>query len=316
MKLFVVGATGFVGSHVVSRFVAAGHDVTGLARSESRAGIVRAAGATAVLGDVADLDALSRRAVDADATVFAPQLHQEDEHRAVDALLAALSGSGKTFIFTSGTGVLSQRTNGEWSEDSFAEDDPFVPCKYLLTRRRTELAVRAAALDGVRGMVVRPPLIWGNGMHGFVDAYTEAVEKTGAACYVGRGLNLYTHVHVEDLARLYLAVAERGEAGALYHAVAGEVNNRTLAEWVAKRHGVETRSVTPSEAVEIWDKFRMLVVLGTSSRSRSPRSRDELGWVPEHVDVLEDLRSGVLDVRGHGSRADGNVWNGGPVLAS
>jgi len=297
MNVLVIGASGYIGSHVTARLAAAGHEVTGIARSAEAAAKVAAAGGRPCIGDVMDHASLLARAQDADATIFAAQLTQEEEYETVDRLLTGLKGSGKTFIFTSGTGVLGQRTMGEWSEDTFAEDDEFVPSKYILRRRQTELRTRVAAQDGVRAMVIRPPVIWGDGYHGFVDNLLASIEKTGAACYIGRGLNLYTHVHVEDLAELYRLAVEQGTAGALYHAAGGELNNRMLAECVARQRGVETRSVTPGEAMEIWNKFTVLVVLGVSSRSRSPRSRRELGWTPVHVDVADAVLKGELNGR-------------------
>lgn len=301
MRIFVIGATGHIGSHVSARLLATGHEVIGFARSETAADKLRAMGVTPHLGDVADIDDLARMALAADATIFAPQLpNQEQEYAVVDALLAACKGTGKTFIFTSGTGVLGQRTWGEWSEDTFAEDDEFVPAKYALRRRHTELRTRVAAQDGVRAMVIRAPAVWGGGSHVIIERMLASIEKTGEVCYIGRGLNLYSHVHVEDLAELYRLALEKGVAGALYHAVAGELNNRTIAEYVARQRGVETRSVTPDEAMEIWDKFSVLFILSASSRSRSPRSRRELGWAPVHADVGQAILDGALDGRRHG----------------
>ncbi|MDR7167292.1 nucleoside-diphosphate-sugar epimerase [Nocardia kruczakiae] len=254
-------------------------------------------GAEPVAGSVEELDDLVAHAADADATVFVPQLTQDVEQAAVQALLHGYAGTGKRFIFTSGTGVLSQHTFGEWSEDTFAEDDEFVPSKYLVQRRHTELITRAAVQDNVHAMVIRPPAIWGSGFHPFIDDILTSVAKTGAACYIGRGLNLYTHVALEDLAELYRLALETGTAGALYHAAGGELNNRMLAECVARVNGCGTRSVTVPEAFEIWGKFTPLVTLGVSSRSRSPRSRNELGWTPRRGDVAQAILDGELNGR-------------------
>jgi nucleoside-diphosphate-sugar epimerase len=286
MKVFVLGATGFIGGAVARRLAASGHEVSGLARTEVAAARLSAAQIAPVLGDLdAGLPAAVETGVQADAVVFAPQLLLEPEHAAVAAFLQALGG--KTFIFTSGTGVLSQRTFGAWSEDTFAEDDPFTPAKTLIRRVETESLVRNAA--GVRGMVVRPPLVWGPGDHGHTAMVYRSVAATGAACYIGPGLNCYSNVHVEDLARLYEKVLENGAAGALYHAVAGEIANRWIAEAVARDLGCPTRSVTVEEAFEIWGRFATLIVMGASSRSRSPRSRNELSWAPEHLDMLSQI---------------------------
>lgn len=292
-SVFVVGASGFVGSGI-ARHLARTHNVLGLARSDQAAAKITALGATPVPGSTEDLVALVGHTMAADATVFVPQLMQDEEHEVVRALLRVYAGTDKTFIFTSGTGVLGQRTLGEWSEDTFAEDDEFIPSKYLVTRRHTELLTRAAAQNGVRAMVVRPPAIWGDGYHPFIADILTSVEKTGDACYIGRGLNLYTHVSLDDLAALYGLALSRGTAGALYHAAGGELNNRTLAECVARAHGVKARSVTLEEAFEIWGKFTPLVTLGTCSRSRSPRSRRELGWRPQRTDLAQAILDGEL----------------------
>ena len=296
MKVFVIGASGFVGSGI-TRHLAQSHEVRALARSTASADRITGLGAEPVSGSVEDLDALTGFAAEADAVVFVPQLMQDVEQTTVRALLDSYSGTNKTFIFTSGTGVLGQRTFGEWSEDTFAEDDEFIPSKYLVTRRHTELLTRAAAQSGVRAMVVRPPAIWGAGFHPFVRDILTSIDKTGDACYIGRGLNLYTHVCLDDLAELYGRVLTDGTAGALYHAAGGELNNRMLAECVARANGTKTRSVNLEEAFEIWGKFTPLVTLGVSSRTRSPRSRRELGWAPKRTDVAQAILDGELNLR-------------------
>ncbi|MDB5423219.1 MAG: nucleoside-diphosphate-sugar epimerase [Phenylobacterium sp.] len=290
MHVFILGATGFLGGAIGRRLMASGHQVSGMARSAAAAAGLRSVGITPVLGDLeSDLDAAVDAGLGAEAVIFAPQLLLEPEHRAVSGFLDALAGTGKTFVFTSGTGVLGQRTGGDWSADSFAEDDPFTPAKSIARRVETEDLVRAAVRRDVRGIVVRPPLIWGPGDHGHVAFVYESVARTGAACYVGRGLNCYTNVHIDDLSSLYELVLEKGTPGALYHAVAGEIPNRWIAEAVARDLGCETRSLTLEESFEVWGKFRTLIVMGASSRSRSPRSRSELGWAPRHLDLLAQI---------------------------
>ena len=296
MKIFVIGSTGFVGSAITEQAVAAGHDVVGFARSTEAAEKVGRLGARPFLGDVADVDSIAEPLGQAETIIFAPQIPTLPEENVIVArLLEHLKGGGKTFIFTSGTGVLAQRTEGEWSEDAFAEDDDFVPAKYTGgIRRVTETQVRAAAWTGVRSMVIRPPAIWGNGYHPFVDYILTSVEKTGAACYYGAGRNLYSQVNVKDLADLYLLAAEKGEGGALYHAASGEMDYRTFAEHVGRWKDVPTKSLTKSEAVEVWGTFLSLCVLGVCSRTRAPRARKELGWAPHRLDLTDQILSGAL----------------------
>lgn len=294
MKVFLLGATGYVGSHVGKALVRAGHEITGFVRDATGATRVRSYGATAWVGDLSDQSRVHAEACAADATIFAPQLFQEEEYASVQGLLKCYRKTEKTFVFTSGTAVFGQRTFGEWSDETFSEYDDFVCNKYLQRRRHTEIMVRAAADDGVRAMVIRPPAIWGYGVHAFVRSILESIGKTGCACYIGKGLNLYTHVHIEDLADLYRRALERGVAGALYHAAGGELNNRTLAEYVARVTGVQTRSITVEQAFDLWGSFAVLATLGVCSRSRSPRSRQELGWKPERTDLGQEILDGKL----------------------
>lgn len=289
MKVLVIGATGYVGSHIVRRLVQDGHDVSGTARAPSKAGSIEELGARPILADLDRPETLDEALTDADAIVYAAQLLLEPEHQAMSALTACLAGSGKSLLFTSGTGVLSQKTDGDWSEDSFAEDDQFVPSKWLGRRVETERLVREAAGRDVRAMVVPPPMIWGNGGCGLIEAFYDSAHKTGDVCYLGRGLNLYSNVHVEDLAGVYALALDRGVSGALYHAVAGEVPHRVLAERVARELGCGVRSVGFEEAEAIWGKFLALIIMSTCSRSRAPRTRRELGWAPCHLDMLSDV---------------------------
>jgi nucleoside-diphosphate-sugar epimerase len=215
MRTLVIGATGYVGSHVALRLAAAGHRVTGLVRDAAGADKVAALGmepASAALEDATVLGALF---ASHDAIVWAAQVMLDEERRFVDTALSLLAGSGKTFLFTGGTSLISERTDGAWSENSFAEDDPFDPRRQVAPRLDTERAVRAAGTNGLRTICLRPPLIWGNhAIKPIADLYHSA-RMTGAVCYVGAGLNCYSNVHVEDLVDLYLLAIEKGVSGAL-----------------------------------------------------------------------------------------------------
>jgi nucleoside-diphosphate-sugar epimerase len=293
MTIFVFGANGYLGSHVAAELLANGYRVAGLARSDELGAQLRARGIKPVAGLMTDADLLRRIAHDHDGVVFAPVVPFEEEGPALATLFAALKGSGKPFLFTSGTGVLSiPAQDGAWHQESFSEDDPYIARHWLSLRVETENMVRAAAQDGMRAIVMRPPQIWGNGGSKQVPAIFESVQTTGTACYIGAGLNLYTHVHVEDLARQYRLAIEKGTAGALYHAVAGEVNWRTLAEAVALVMHCETRSVSYAEACDIWGEMYADLFFAVSSRSRSLRGRADLGWEPTQFDLVDDIRNG------------------------
>jgi nucleoside-diphosphate-sugar epimerase len=255
MKTLVFGATGYLGKHISRHLAQTGHEVTAVIRSPQGAAALEAMGIKTVIGDLGDQQHLDQYGRDHDAIVWAAQLMLEDESRVIDAFLANLKGTGKALIFTGGTSLLSERTDGDWSENNYAEDEVFTPRRQIAPRLEIENRVRAAAADGVRAMCIRPPLVWGNGGSKVIADIFHSAKKTGAACYVGRGLNVYSNVHVDDLAVVYGLALEKGVAGALYHAVSGETNYRTLAEYVAGQLQVPTRSVTVAEAAEIWDKF-------------------------------------------------------------
>lgn len=293
MRVLVFGAGGYLGSAITKALKREGHDVAALARDAESAARFTQKGIEPVAGDLADIGALGGEIRKSDGVVFASAIPFDQEWPVSRAILDLLEGSGKPFVLTTGTAVLSHETpNGEWREETYTEDDPFTPPPWIATRVTTEHNVRAFAANGVRAMIVRPPLIWGNGGSKQIPAIFEGIRKVGAACYIGAGLNLYTHVHVDDLADVYCRALVKGKAGALYHAVAGEANWRSIAEAAASVTGCPARSVSIDEAKDIWGPFAGPLYFGVSSRSRSPRTRRELGWQPRHLDVVADVRDG------------------------
>jgi len=290
MRILVIGATGYLGSHIVRHLVGAGHQVSGLSHRATGDDQITASGAEPRRGDLADPGTIIDAMREHDATIYAAQLLLEEEFETVCALLRGIAGQGHTFLFTSGTGLLSQRTDGAWSEDAFAEDEPFIPSKYIGLRLVTETLVRQAGSSGaMRAIVIRPPMIWGHGGCGHLGMFYADAGRSGDVAYLGEGLNLYSNVHVDDLAEVYRLALDRGTSGALYHAVTGELANRALAQAVASDLGLTARSVDLAEGIGRWGKFETLIGMATSSRSRSPRTRRDLGWAPRHADILGDI---------------------------
>ena len=294
MRAVIYGASGYVGSAVARAFKARGYTVSGIGR-EGSAEAIAATGLIPVEIEYSRPDEVMGAIADNDVIVFAAMMAWPDEQALMHEMLAALAGSDRTFLYTSGTGVLSMpTTSGEWSDYTFAEDEqfPFQPTPDSLIRLETERMVRESAQRGIRSFVIRPGLIWGHGGSIQIPRIFDSAFQTGSACYMGKGLNLYTNVHVDDLAEAYALAHERGTPGALYQTASGEANFRSIAEAVAEALGCEARSVSYEEACGIWGKGWVDLAIAVNSRSRSPRSRTELGWAPKHLDVIEDIRSG------------------------
>lgn len=285
----VIGATGFVGGGIARHLAASGWSVGGLARSAIAVARLESSGIDAVAGDVErHLDAVVAASQEYDVIIYAAQVAPPVELAAVSGLISGLAGSGRTFVFLSGSGVLCQRTAGAWSAESFAEEDVFLPEQLAKPRVEAERLVRAASSNGLRAMVVRPPLIWGPGDHGHVPMVYRSVSTTGGACYVGSGLATYGHIHIDDVAALFQRAIEAGKSGALYQGVAGEVPNRWIAEAVARDLGVSSRSVSMEEAAKVWGEFGALI-MSVSSRVRDAATRAALGWAPRHADLLSAI---------------------------
>lgn len=296
MKVLVIGATGYVGSHVAKAMRKRGHTVIGLARNDANVGTLQAEGFASVKGSLDDLAALEQAVGDFEIVVMAAMVPFDQEQDIMDCIVRGCTkGKPQHLLFTSGSGVLSiESLDGRWSQYTFAEDDPFpFPVRENRAFRiETEDTVRSASNDKLNTYVIRPPLIYGNGGSIQIPQIFESARATGSACYLGHGLNLYSAVHVEDLAEVYCLTIEKGTGGALYHAVSGEANFRSIAEAVATVVGCETKSLNYQEACDLWGAFWVNIALAVNSRSIAQRTVAELGWEPKHIDVIEDIRNG------------------------
>lgn len=290
MNVLVFGGTGYIGKHVIAKLLSSGHSVDAFARSEGSKEMLSAMGAGTVIGDVMNSASYEPIVKRSDAVIWIAQLMHAEEHQVVSDILRQLANTKKTFIFTGGASLLSIRTNGDWLDKTFGENDGFVPRRQIAPRLELERLVRSASEAGVRAMCIRPPLVWGNGGSRVIADMYHSAKKTGSVCYVGRGLNCYSNVHVEDLADLYHLALQKGTPGALFHAVSGELNYRSMAEAIARQLKVSTRSVSVEESIQVWDRFSGPIVFSSCSRTVSPRARSDLGWEPksERLDIFAE----------------------------
>lgn len=298
MKVFVTGASGWIGSAVVPELLAAGHEVVGLARSAASAQRIEASGAVVHTGDLDDPDGLARAAADSDGVIHLAFQHElafggdfaaaaAADRRAVDAMGAALAGSDRPFVLASG---LLGMTVGRVA----TEDDGLVPTAEIRANpagRRTATALLALSLRGVgvRSSVLRlPPTVHGDGDHGFMATFVEIARRRGVAGYVGDGANRWPAVHRSDAARLARLAVESAPAGSVLHAVADEgVPFREVAEAIGRRLGLPAVPVAPDDAVEHFAPLGHFVAL--DSPATAVVTRGLLGWEPTGPGLLDDL---------------------------
>ena len=288
MHIFVTGATGFIGSAVVRELINARHSVIGLARSEAGAKSLVAAGAEVLRGDLQDLDRLRNGAAKSDAVIHTAFVHDfskfkescEIDKHAIEILGAALEGSRRPLLVTSGLALL---TSGR----AATEEDAPVPTSAAYPRA-SEVAAMSLLARGVKASVVRLPQVHDRLKQGLVTYLINIARAKGVSAYIGEGLNRWSAVHVLDAARLYRLALEKGDAGAKYHAVAEQgVSLREIAEAIGRGLQVPTMSLFAERAGEHFGALGHFV--GLDLVASSTLTQKWLDWRPTQVGLMDDL---------------------------
>jgi nucleoside-diphosphate-sugar epimerase len=299
MRIFVTGASGWIGSAVVPELLGAGHEVVGLARSEASAQALEVAGAIVQRGDIDDPDGLAKAASDSDGVIHLAFQHElafvagnfaaaaAADRRAVEAMGAALADSDRPFVLASG--VLGLSVGRVATEVDGLMPSPEVRASPAGRRSATALLTLSLRGIGVRSSVLRlPPTVHGDGDHGFVATLVAIARQRGAAGYVGDGTNRWTAVHRSDAARLARLAVESAPAGSVLHAVADEgVRFHEIAEVLGRHLGLPTVSVAPADAVEHFAHLGHFV--GLDSPASAAMTRELLAWEPTGPSLIEDL---------------------------
>jgi nucleoside-diphosphate-sugar epimerase len=300
MRVFVTGASGWIGAAVVAELIEAGHEVAGLARSDASAAAVQEAGAEVIRGSLDDLDTLTAAATAADGVIHTAYVHDFSQmeaaavtdRRVITTLGAALEGSDRPLVVTTGTGVLQPGR-------PVREDDRHDPSTPGHPRRENETVALELADRGVRVSVVRPaPSVHGEGDHGFVARLVDIARERGASGYVADGANRWAAVHRLDTARLYRMALEQAPAGSVYHAVGEEgVATRDIADVIARHLNLPLVSVDPGDAAE---HFGWLgAFFSWDAPASNALTRERLAWEPTHQGLLADLDEGFYFAPAH-----------------
>jgi nucleoside-diphosphate-sugar epimerase len=286
MRVFVTGATGFIGSTVVRELIDAGHQVLGLARSDAGAKSLIAAGAQAHQGDLENLESLRSGATASDAVIHTAFQHDwsrfaescELDKRAIEVIGAVLQGSSRPFIVTSAVGVAEGR--------AATEDDP--PLSSPSLPRVSEVTAVALMERGIHAIVMRLPQVHDTVKQGLVTPLIAVARAKGVSAYVGDGQNRWPAAPVLDVAHLYRLALEKGTAGARYHAVAEEgVRLKDIAAAIGRGLNVPVTSISQEQAQEHFGFFGFFA--GRDSPVSSARTREQLGWNPSGPTLLTDL---------------------------
>lgn len=295
MKIFVTGATGYIGGSVAERLVREGHAVTGLVRGTEKAELLKGRGVEPILGSLDDHEILAKAALSADAVIHAASA---DHPASVVTLVSALERSGKTLISTSGSAIVADSAAGEYAGSiAFAEDTYFEPAPFRRPRVAMNRLVREAALDkGIRSIVICPAMIYGTGRGLQPDSdqipkLMALSRQLGAGVYFGKGLNRYSNVHIDDLVDLYVLALEKAPGGSFFFAENGNASFKEIAGLISRALGFGDKTVS----LGIDDLVRQYGDAGrygvTSNSIVCAENARRLGWSPKGPSLVEYFES-------------------------
>ena len=296
MKIFMTGASGYIGGTVAARLLEAGHSVSGLARTEAGAAKLAGRGIAAVRGELSSHRIVRDAARAAEAVI---NCADASDPFVVAALVEGLAGSGKPFLHTSGSSVIGDKAAGAFSPNVHHEDTPSDPLPEKIQRVAVDRAVLRAAAQGIRSAVLCPGLIYGEGRGANPDSIQvpslirQAV-KSGIPRYIGAGENVWATVHVDDVAAAYLLALDRARPGSFFYIENGEASLKSIVESIARLLGGKrpAEGWSIDEAIAEWGPQAAWFSLGGNSRIRADKARAMLGWKPAGPDLFHEIEQG------------------------
>ena len=295
-KVFITGATGYIGGSVAALLLKKGYTVSALVRKQADAEKLSASGIIPVLGTIHDMPVLRKATSEAEAIIHTADA---DDVYSVITFLEELKGTGKTFIFTSGSSLVGDNAKGESSNFVFSEDIPVQPRLEKLHRVAINDHILAAAKDNIRTIVLVPTMIYGTGTgikpHSIqIPMLIEISKEKQAGVYIEKGENKWSNIHIEDLAELYVLALENASAGSYYYTENGTASLKDIAISISKLLGFEgkTESINLDSAIEIWGPDAAAFGFASNSLVNSDKARTLLGWKPKHNSILSDIEEG------------------------
>jgi nucleoside-diphosphate-sugar epimerase len=291
LDFFITGATGYIGGALSRRLAGLGYRVSGLTRSRAGKQQLEAWGVEPVLGDLDDADLLADVALEARTVIHAADA---DHLESIGSLLRGLQGREASFIHTSGTGMYADAAAGEPSDRTFEETDEPALTPHKLRRWEGEQQVLTASGERLRTVVIRPSMAYGLGKSIQVPLLIDIARNSQAGRYLGRGLNRWSNVQIDDLVDLYLLAIEKAPHGALYNVASGEASIKELAESISRMLGFEgrTATMTVEEGVSFRGRDFWWIDLASNSRVSGLKARRDLDWTPFRPSILHDIEFG------------------------
>ncbi|RKS97367.1 NAD-dependent epimerase/dehydratase family protein [Chryseobacterium defluvii] len=288
-RILITGITGYIGGTIAKKLLDKNYTVIGLIRNEVHAQELEAAGIETVVGNIHDETILRSAISNADAIIH--NADSADDAYVADSIVNALEGSGKTFIFTSGSAIFGGKENGEKNDFVFTEDIPLQPRLEMASRVLINQHILQSARKNVRSIVIVPTMVYGEGLGLKKDsiqlpALTHFSKEKGFGVYFGKGENIWSNVHIEDLADLYVLALEKAKAGSLYYAENGSSTIKNLAEKISERYELQpAQSVTVQEAVNQFGPAGGYFGFASNSLCNADKAKTELNWKPQHQSI-------------------------------